>query len=397
VLYRPEAFEPLTEREWDPGWVRDSIADIVRDADDAFADDALWPAHEWDGWQSAVPMKNLYVGAAGVIWALDALRRRGYADTGLDLAVAAARALEAWRVAPDLMAGVPLPQHAEAALLTGETGILLVAWRLGPAPALEDDLLGRVRENLENDADDLMWGIPGTLLAAGAMAEWTKDEKWRDVRRESAEALWKRRDDEGWWTQRPHGEPYRGLGAPHGLVGNAAALLRTELDEERRDALLHDTRDILARTAVREEGLANWPMSEGEPLEADDGQIRVQWCNGAPGVIACTAGYLDEDLLVAARELVEGAGPPTMEKGYALCHGTSGNGYALLKAFERMGDEGRLETARRFAVHALEQVEPARSERGRGRYSLFTGDLGAALFAADCLDAQARFPVLDEL
>jgi hypothetical protein len=37
----------------------------------------------------AAELKNLYVGAAGVIWALDAVRRRGHAETSLDLAAAA--------------------------------------------------------------------------------------------------------------------------------------------------------------------------------------------------------------------------------------------------------------------------------------------------------------------
>jgi uncharacterized protein YyaL (SSP411 family) len=78
-------------------------------------------------------------------------------------------------------------------------------------------------------------------------------------------------------------------------------------------------------------------------------------------------------------------------KGPGLCHGTAGNGYALLKAFERTGDERWLDRARRFATHALEQVE----RRGRGNYALFSGDLGVALYAADCLDGLARFPVLD--
>jgi hypothetical protein len=36
-----------------------------------------------------------------------------------------------------------------------------------------------------------------------------------------------------------------------------------------------------------------------------------------------------------------------------------------------------------------------RLERGRGRYSLFTGDLGVALYLADCIDARAAYPVLD--
>jgi hypothetical protein len=34
---------------------------------------------------------------------------------------------------------------------------------------------------------------------------------------------------------------------------------------------------------------------------------------------------------------------------------------------------------------------------GRRRYSLFTGDFGTALFAASCLDGDARYPVLDRL
>ncbi len=78
-----------------------------------------------------------------------------------------------------------------------------------------------------------------------------------------------------------------------------------------------------------------------------------------------------------------------------ICHGTAGNGFALLKTFERTGGERWLERARRFAVHALGQVERTRAETGHGRYSLFTGDLGVALFAAACLDADARFPVLE--
>ena len=80
-----------------------------------------------------------------------------------------------------------------------------------------------------------------------------------------------------------------------------------------------------------------------------------------------------------------------MEKGPGICHGTAGNGYAFLKTFERTGDEEWLLRARRFAMHALEQVE----RRGRGRYSLWTGDLGVALFAADCLEARTEYPVLE--
>jgi Lanthionine synthetase C-like protein len=105
------------------------------------------------------------------------------------------------------------------------------------------------------------------------------------------------------------------------------------------------------------------------------------------------SGYLDEELLLAGAELIWDAGPPDSdEKGAGLCHGTAGNGYAFLKTFERTDDERWLERARAFAMHALAQAEHLPV-----RYSLFTGGIGAALFAADCIDAHARFPIVDGL
>ena len=48
-------------------------------------------------------------------------------------------------------------------------------------------------------------------------------------------------------------------------------------------------------------------------------------------------------------------------------------------------------------VHSLGQVERWRERRGRYRYGLWSGDIGAALFAADCLDARPRVPIVDGL
>jgi hypothetical protein len=374
VLYRPETFEPLTEAPWDEERVREAIRAVVADAEGAYDPDALWPADEWDAWTSPVPLKNLYVGTAGVVWALDALRRRDLAEPTLDLPRAAQRALEAWRAEPDFPRGIELPEPAESGLLDGESGILLVAWRLAPGEELADELYARVRANATNDANELMWGSPGTMLAARAMLDWTGDERWGDAWRQSAEELRRRRDGDGLWTQQLYGGTDRSLGPVHGLVGNVHVL---RPDEE----LERETAAVLARTAVVEDGLASWP----------DDELRLQWCSGAPGIVTTAASYLDEELLLAAAELTWRAGPPGMEKGPCICHGTAGNGYALLKTFERTGDERWLERARRFAVHALEQVE----RRGRGRYSLWTGDVGVALYAADCLDARARYPILD--
>ena len=61
----------------------------------------------------------------------------------------------------------------------------------------------------------------------------------------------------------------------------------------------------------------------------------------------------------------------------------------------RTGDERWLERARRFAVHALGQAERIAGASGRRRYSLFTGDVGTALFAAGYLDADTPCPIID--
>jgi hypothetical protein len=99
-----------------------------------------------------------------------------------------------------------------------------------------------------------------------------------------------------------------------------------------------------------------------------------------------------DGVLAAAGELVWEAGP--LAKGPGLCHGTAGNGLALLALFGRWRDERWLARARAFALHALDQVERARREHGRGRFSLWTGDVGVALFALACLDAAPSLPGL---
>jgi len=394
VLYRAEEFEPLIADSWDEGRARDGIAEIVRDTDDALrGPKLLWRAVEWDSWHATSPMKNLYVGAAGVIWALDVLRTRGHAETRLDLADLATRTLELNRTRPDLLKGIPLPAPPESGLFMGETGILLVAWRLAQSRDLEDALLARVNANVDNEAEELMWGTPGTLLAARVMLGKTDDARWQDACRASAEALWSRRDEDGLWVQRLYGQELRSLTPPHGLVGNVEALL-PHVDAERGAALRRGTAAVLARAAFVEDGLANWPPRERPDLPGPDGQFRLQWCAGAPGILVSAGSYLDEELLLASAELIWKAGPHGLEKGPGICHGTAGNGYALLAAHERTGDELWLERARRFAMHALDQVRRLRSERGRGRYSLWTGDIGAALFVADCVDSRAAYPLV---
>jgi lantibiotic modifying enzyme len=145
------------------------------------------------------------------------------------------------------------------------------------------------------------------------------------------------------------------------------------------DELRTHVERVLREHAVWEGDTVNWPPVAG--MDAN----RVQWCHGAPGIVTTLGDLMPDDLLLAAAETTWRTGP--LEKGPGLCHGTAGNGYALLRTYELTGDELWLERARLFADAALEQVQH--------RYSLFTGDIGAALFA-DAVDRRdARFPILD--
>jgi hypothetical protein len=99
---------------------------------------------------------------------------------------------------------------------------------------------------------------------------------------------------------------------------------------------------VTRRYAVEEDGLANWPgLADAGLRSGRDRRIRVQWCHGAPGMVASLAGLAPDDAeherpLRAGGELAWRAVP--LAKGANLCHGTAGNGYAFLALLERTGD-----------------------------------------------------------
>ncbi len=279
----------------------------------------------------------------------------------------------------------------------GESGIALVAWLLSPTEELADRLAGLVIVDPDHDTLELMWGSPGLLLVADAMLDRTGEERWATAWQTIAEHLLDRWGDRAprLWTQHLYGSVTAYLGPAHGFAGIVAALARRPelLSPER---LAPGATATLGATAVREGDLANWPPGLGHPLEDPRG-IRTQWCHGAPGMVASLAALPQDDdldaLLLAGGELTCAAGP--LRKGANLCHGTAGNGFALLKLFTRTGDELWLERARRFAVHAADQVAAAREHHGRGRYSLWTGDVGTAMYLAACLEGTSDVPTID--
>lgn len=391
-LIDPDAHEPLTRAAWDADRVRAAVAAIVSATEASFDPADLWPPHPLDEEPDEPPLDrvaSLYLGASGVLWALHALERAGLAETRRDWATVALELPERYRAEPDFPNVGAVPS-----LWMGDAGILLVAHTLAPAAWQEERLLDVVRGNADNPSLEFNWGSPGTMLAAAVMFERTGGERWRAAWLESADRLW----DE-WrgdlWEQDLYGRRTHIIGPAHGFAGNVFVLGRGDLlDHERRAVLERRAPATLERHALRATGVAQWRPS----VEPSRVPRRTQWCHGAPGIVASLATLASDDddfteLLLAGGELTWRAGP--LRKGANLCHGTAGNGYAFLKLFGRTGDELWLHRARAFAMHAIEQVERATAEYGRGRHTLWTGDPGTALYLVGCLDANAAFPTLD--
>ena len=370
MLWRADEHEALSDLEWDPAAARAAIGAIVADAE-ATVNDGGWPGHPLDDLREDDLLCSLYLGAAGMIWALWKL------GSSLDVGAAVASALERYRTAPDPEEGTHPPS-----LLVGETGVLAVADRLGAEAADPDRLRELVWANREHPTWELMLGSPGTILAARRCG---LEHEWRD----GAELLYARWDEAtDMWAGELFGGVQDYLGPVHGFAGNVHVLRGIVGD----DVLRARVGRLLHRTAAQHDGLVNWPPRD-RPLSEERAKLRVQWCHGAPGMVTTLGDLMPLDLAVAGGELTWRAGP--LRKGPGLCHGTAGNGFAFLRLHDLTGDTVWLDRARRFAMHAISQVDSARAALGRGRYTLFTGDVGVALYLRACLEAGSDFPILD--
>ena len=396
MLYERDRHEPLGDAPWNEAEARGAIERIADGISSEFTADALWPAHPLDSPVAVEPARMLYLGAAGVMWGLDFLHGVGASGRPPDFSAALGGLLEPNRMSI-LGAG-----HKTASLLIGDAGILLLDWKASASDRAATELAAAISENHANPVLELMWGAPGTMIAALAMHQWTNDNAWADLFRISASSLRQTLEHDlelgaSLWTQDLYGARSKLLGAVHGFAGNAFAIVRGRqllTDHEWTWWRQHIVQTI-GRTAIREEGLANWPQSVGAPRPGRTALL-VQHCHGAPGVITCLADLPDpelDELLVAAGSLVWQAGP--LAKGSNLCHGTAGNGYAFLKLFRRTADPIWLERARAFAMHAVGQCDRHRREFGRYRPSLWTGDVGVALYLWSCIEVDCRFPTMD--
>jgi hypothetical protein len=408
MLHDPARHETLTDTPWSETAARRAITAIVADTCARFDPETLWPSHprEREEGDNPLPQPMLYNGAAGVVWALLRLREQGAARVDLDLAPVIAGLHDHsrhWIIAN----GSEWPSY-----FLGHSAVLLLQWQQGRSPPVADELFALVEGNLENKAREALWGSPGTLVAALHMLEANaglpEALRWQRLFRHGVDLLWSQMepvrhdahpDREVWiWKQDLYGKVSQYMGAGHGFAGNVFPVLRGArwLDDSVVEAFETRTVEALEVCAKREPGRMHWeaqfdPASMGYPPRPV-----LQDCHGGPGII-CRLGSTRSAplraMLVEAGELVWQAGPLVKRPG--LCHGTDGNGFAFLKLHAMTGEAKWLDRARAFAMHALQQSDALAAQHGCRVPSLWTGDLGLALYLQACIVADPALPTLD--
>ena len=415
MLYDPDRHEPLHPTDvdaWDEDRARACIAGIVRDTEAQFSPQRGWPMHPLDaepGDDLEAGNPSLYFGTCGVLWALHYLRSMGAAELKRDWPVDAAALVQRTRewLKDDA-------ERERAAYLMGETPVWLLEHGQSGSAAAADRLAELIEGNIEHPARELMWGSPGTLLAALFMHQRTGQERFAELFRRTAAVLWSQlewSDVHGChhWTQHLYGQVSTYMDAVHGFVGTALPLIHGRhllgADDWARwqECIATSVRRsaTLEGAEGSEGGHVNWiPWLVLDASQQARWNARPRWllqyCHGSPGFVINLAEFPGpelDDLLLAAGETTWAAGP--LKKGSNLCHGTGGNGYAFLKLFQRTGDAQWLQRARAFAMHGIRQTEAHAAQYGQLRYSLWTGDPGFAVYLWDCIRGEATFPTLD--
>jgi hypothetical protein len=397
-LYEPARHTHLISLSWDPEFVRSRIVSLVEGVVSKQGLDGLWPTG-LEGFES-----SLYEGAAGIRWGVQQLSKRGFVD-GLDrLPRPEVKAdYSNWMGDDGMFLEHKVPRSYSFYL--GLTGPLLQHWvETGDRDALET-LDQRIGENLSHPWMENLWGAPSTMIAASHLFEQTGDERFAEHLRVGADYLWERLETVEalnckLWNINLYGQSSYLMGAGHGFVGNVFPVLKSQscFSEAVNSAWKEMIFDTVLKTAMRQDGLTNW-APRASLIQAEDDKILVQQCHGAPGFVISLGSLMGcgndefDVLMKEAGELIWRAGP--LSKYPELCHGTPGNGYAFLKLFEKTGDELWLSRARDFANFSYKQREEMIRGGKPQQLSLWDGDMGLAMFMADCLDANAAFPTLD--
>src|SRR5262249_40141140 len=214
----------LTHDAWNELAVQSAIVEIVTDAIAHFHPDTFWPGHPSDNGEDGNP--SFYFGAAGVIWALDYLHRSGAVRVADDFRPVLPKLLE--RTISHFESNSPTDYAKHGSLLFGDMGAALLAMRLAPTSSLADLVHARAEANTGLPIREVMWGMPGSMLAAIHMAEMTRQSRWRALFEVQAARLLADLEETPQgplWTQDLYGANEPWLGPVHGFAGNVIPLL----------------------------------------------------------------------------------------------------------------------------------------------------------------------------
>lgn len=295
LMIEPARHVPLRSIRWSESDAAAAIEDIVADGLEHFDTQRFWPAHPLDeGIHDG--HTSLYFGATGVVWGIAYLDRVGAIKARLDFRPVLPRLLEAsqaefakWKYA------------AHGSLLLGDIAAALVVMRLDPASAIADLVYTRADANTTLPVRELMWGIPGSMIACCHMAAMTAEPRWRALFTIQAARLLgdlEETCDGPLWTQDLYGRHLRYLGPVHGYAGNMIALMRgwEWLTEDQRTRIAEAGPRTLAANAQRSEHGATWSGVVADRKPPADGanyanaRARLcQHCHGAPGMVTAFA------------------------------------------------------------------------------------------------------------
>lgn len=400
MLFDTERHELLTATLWDHNIVQKEITSIINDIEQSLLPNACWPTHPLDAesYPRAGPKWSAYAGAAGTIHGLQILKSYGY-DVR-DLSHLLEEVHSSFIKSPDV--------SVEPGLQIGEIGILVPRLLAEPDnQEVSQYLLKCMEETIDLPLYEITSGQSGMMHAALALYRKTGDICWKSIFIKGAKSLmdnWKENTEtsEWHWQSQVFGPKRHYYGACHGISGNANILLQgiDLLPSSYSEIIINRTIFTLNTSAKREANLTNWILCTKPNID----KLLVQWCHGAAGIVTAMAmtpkgnsssnSKLLDELLESTGELVWQAGP--LVKGSNICHGTSGNGYAFLYLYKRTGNSIWLDRARKFAIHAVEQCNKDRFHYGQGRYTLWTGDAGLAIYLHHCLYPEnSAIPGLD--
>jgi hypothetical protein len=274
----------------------------------------------------------------------------------------------------------PTDYAKHGSLLFGDMGAALLVMRLAPTSRFADLVHRRAEANNELPIRELMWGMPGSMVAAIHMGKMTHEARCRGLFEMQAARLFAELEDTPQgplWTQDLYGAKDRWLGPVHGFAGNVIPLLRgwDWLTPSQQAQVAEFAPKTLAANAWRSEVGTTW----GARSKREKPPTLCQHCHGAPGMVTTFAN----------------APFASPEFDALLLDAGRGNGYAFLKLYRRTNDPIWLDRARDFAMTAIVQYRGSQIVVGRGRYSLWTGDVGLAIYLWDCITGEPRFPTID--